>query len=49
MEPSVFQYLTFMSQQVTIAPGSVTVEPPDPKALPAGPLYAPTVEQEQTP
>ena len=26
MEPSVFQYLTFMNQKVTIAPGSVTVE-----------------------
>jgi NADH-quinone oxidoreductase subunit M len=40
MEPSVFQYLTFMSQKVTIAPGAVTVEAPQVKALPAGPIYS---------
>jgi NADH-quinone oxidoreductase subunit M len=49
MEPSVFQYLTFMNQKVTTAPGTVTVERPDPKALPAGPIYAPVAEQAQNP
>lgn len=39
MEPSVYQFLSYMSDHVTVAKGSVVVEVPQGKAMAPGPMF----------
>lgn len=50
MEPSVFQFLTYISAQVEdTAKGSVSVEAPQGKAMAPGPLFGPSQDEEAKP